>query len=357
MSCDNIHISVIIPIYRVEKYICRCLKSLQKQSFRHWEAILVDDCSPDNSVFLARKVIGTDSRFKIIQNSQNVGLGQTRDIGIAHASGKYIFMLDSDDYLSSNALQKLFDEAEDNDADITVCAVKHQYLFTSRIYPAFAKKIIGHGKDFLYSLFFNCVFPQILPNTEIFECNKLIKRNLWNKHNLQHLPGRLWGEDFYITPQLLFFADKVVCLPDVLYIYNRKNVFSITSQKNVDFCLTQIEVFRYTADFLIQKQCFTEYKNHFYAHIYRHLFFEVMRNLSYWDDNFNKVLLKQICERLIANNLLQKDKLLWKNIELFYQVLVKEATSKELRFLKIRKFKVRCIPLWIAKIKQLLWNK
>ena len=97
-------ISVIIPIYNVEKYLRRCLESVQNQTFQDWEAICVNDGSPDNSADIVREFAARDARFKLV-NKENGGLSDARNAGMAVASGEYILYLDSDDFIHPQTLE------------------------------------------------------------------------------------------------------------------------------------------------------------------------------------------------------------------------------------------------------------
>ena len=97
-------ISIIIPIYNVEKYLRRCLESVQNQTFQDWEAICVNDGSPDNSADIVREFAARDARFKLV-NKENGGLSDARNAGMAVASGEYILYLDSDDFIHPQTLE------------------------------------------------------------------------------------------------------------------------------------------------------------------------------------------------------------------------------------------------------------
>ena len=97
-------ISIIIPIYNVEKYLRRCLESVQNQTFQDWEAICVNDGSPDNSADIVREFVARDARFKLV-NKENGGLSDARNAGMAVASGEYILYLDSDDFIHPQTLE------------------------------------------------------------------------------------------------------------------------------------------------------------------------------------------------------------------------------------------------------------
>lgn len=97
-------ISIIIPIYNVEKYLRRCLESVQNQTFTDWEAICVNDGSPDNSADIVREFAARDARFKLV-NKENGGLSDARNAGMAVASGEYILYLDSDDFIHPQTME------------------------------------------------------------------------------------------------------------------------------------------------------------------------------------------------------------------------------------------------------------
>ena len=114
-------ISVIIPVYNVEKYIEECIKSVLNQSFRDLEIICVDDCGQDKSIKIIEELAKDDERIKIIHHSQNRGLAPARNTGMQNAEGDYIFFLDSDDYILPDTLEKLYTKIEETNSDF-VCA-------------------------------------------------------------------------------------------------------------------------------------------------------------------------------------------------------------------------------------------
>ena len=114
-------ISIIIPIYNVEKYLRRCLESVQNQTFTDWEAICVNDGSPDNSADIVREFAARDARFKLV-NKENGGLSDARNAGMAVASGEYILYLDSDDFIHPQTFEKA-------NAVVTVPGVAYHYMF------------------------------------------------------------------------------------------------------------------------------------------------------------------------------------------------------------------------------------
>ena len=119
-------ISIIIPMYNVEKYIRRCLDSVQNQTFKDWQAICVDDGSPDNSGKIAEEYAAKDSRF-IVVHKENGGLSDARNAGMKKASGKYITFLDSDDFIHPQTMEIAYNAIEKNKSDVASFAYDRLY--------------------------------------------------------------------------------------------------------------------------------------------------------------------------------------------------------------------------------------
>lgn len=119
-------ISVVIPVYNVEKYLHECLESVRVQSFTNWEAICVNDGATDSSPAIVKEFAEKDPRFRIIDQA-NAGQASARNTGVRAATGKYIYFLDSDDLITPDALQWMYDTAEQNRTDILHFAWKPFY--------------------------------------------------------------------------------------------------------------------------------------------------------------------------------------------------------------------------------------
>lgn len=114
MNQENSLISIIVPVYNIEEYICDCLESVKAQSYSNFECLIIDDCGHDNSIQLARELLKSwehDNRFKIIQREENGGLSAARNTGIDYSSGDYIYFLDGDDKIMPQALEALLSMA------------------------------------------------------------------------------------------------------------------------------------------------------------------------------------------------------------------------------------------------------
>ncbi|MBF0473030.1 MAG: glycosyltransferase family 2 protein, partial [Nitrospirae bacterium] len=108
-------VTIVIPLYNEERFVADCLKSIKRQSYKNLECLIINDCSTDNSVQIAAKIIEGDKRFRIIHHAKNSGLSQARNTGIDNAQGKYICFLDSDDFLFSSSLWQRVYTIEQND--------------------------------------------------------------------------------------------------------------------------------------------------------------------------------------------------------------------------------------------------
>lgn len=115
----NPKVSIVVPIYNVEKYLNRCIESIVNQTYTNLEIILVDDGSPDNCPAMCDEWAQKDERIKVI-HKENAGLGMARNTGIDHATGKYIFFLDSDDYVDVTIVQKCVENAEEYNSEVVI---------------------------------------------------------------------------------------------------------------------------------------------------------------------------------------------------------------------------------------------
>jgi glycosyl transferase, family 2/glycosyl transferase family 8 len=116
-------ISIIVPIYNVEKYLRQCLDSIMNQTYRNFECLLINDGSPDNSADICREYVSKDSRFRYFEK-ENGGISSARNLGIEHSKGEYITFIDSDDWVDSDYLEVLYNSLVDERADIAISTYK-----------------------------------------------------------------------------------------------------------------------------------------------------------------------------------------------------------------------------------------
>ncbi len=120
-------ISVIVPVYRAEKFLHRCFDSVVRQTFSDWELILVDDASPDGSPALCDQFAARDSRVRVFHRKKNQGVSEARNLGLNEAKGEYIAFLDSDDCYEPRALETLWNLREQSGADAAACGITYVF--------------------------------------------------------------------------------------------------------------------------------------------------------------------------------------------------------------------------------------
>lgn len=189
-------ISVIVPVYNVEKYILRCIESIQKQTIKQIQIILIDDGSRDQSGVLCDESAKTDNRIIVI-HQENSGVSAARNAGIKLASGEYISFIDADDFIDPNMLEKLYLLAIENDADIVACAAHYCSENGKVQYDSLTAKGTYNKEELLASLF-------ALPNP-LGGCiwNKLYKKetmgNVLFPLGIAMAEDRIFLYDFYLN--------------------------------------------------------------------------------------------------------------------------------------------------------------
>lgn len=215
-------ISVCVPVYKVEQYIARCLDSIQNQSLKDIEIIVVNDCSPDNSMKIVKRFAAMDSRIKIIEHDANHGLMVARRTGYIAASGDYITFCDSDDTLPPQALEELYKKAEEDKADIVSGCIEYVPVDGKR-YNKINK--LSYGTDRI-SVFHSLLTDEFGHNL----CSRLFRRDLLQNHDYETFEKSTNGEDGILFYQVVDNTSKVVTTDYVVYEY-WQNVDSSSNTK------------------------------------------------------------------------------------------------------------------------------
>lgn len=218
----NPSVSIIIPVYNVEKYIRQCCEGIFSQTYENLEVVIVNDGTPDNSIKIVEELL--DGRFahmkpkvKII-NQGNQGLAGARKTGIANATGEYLIQLDPDDSVSPKLIEKLVEAAVKEDADIVICNYYNCYKFW-RV-PRREKKF-DDKMQILDAMFSHRHFRAYL-------WNKLVRRSLYDGDLFY--PRCFMCEDMVFMGQLILKADKIVYINDHLYYYRKTHMSSLSHQ-------------------------------------------------------------------------------------------------------------------------------
>lgn len=202
-------ISVIVPIYNVEKYLDRCVDSIINQTYKNLEIILVDDGSPDNCPQMCDDYAKKDSRIKVV-HKENGGLSDARNVGMKVATGEYVSFIDSDDYVSLDFYETLLETIVDNDSDIVECGVVKFYE---------NEKFDKYNDDLKVTNYDTVDALDGLINENPFKqhvWNKLYKSNI--ALDIPYAVGKL-NEDEFWTYQIFGKAKKVTRINKTMYYY------------------------------------------------------------------------------------------------------------------------------------------
>lgn len=197
-------LSLIVPVYNVEKYILKCLESIKNQSMKDFECLIIDDGSKDNSIKIAEDFIKGDERFKIF-HKENGGLSDARNYGIEKASGEYLAFIDSDDYIEESLIEDTYKMAKEYDSDI-VCFDMY-YLWPD------GSKTISPGADFEVSNYKD--------NKEIIFINNSSNNKIYRSSFMKDkrfIKG-MWYEDLAVIPVWLSKANNISHVSKPLYYY------------------------------------------------------------------------------------------------------------------------------------------
>lgn len=237
-------VSVIVPMYNVEKVISRCAQSLFAQTLKDFEVVFVNDCSKDNSIetllWVLREYHRDDISVKILSHEQNSGVAAARNTGLDNAEGEYIYYLDSDDYCDANTLEVMYSEAKAKDCDVVGCEWMLSFENNAR----------------------HMVQPEVQTGMEAFGkmCNGVMRWNLWlfmvrrslyEDNGFRFIPGVNMGEDMMVMMKILMNSDKVTIIHRPLYHYIQTNSNAMTknfSAYSGQVTANVLEVERYVAE-------------------------------------------------------------------------------------------------------------
>lgn len=251
----NILVSIIIPVYNVEKYIRECLDSVIHQTYTNLEILLVDDGSTDDSLAICREYERYDTRITVYHKS-NEGLGLTRNYGLAKVTGKYVTFLDSDDYLELDAVHNMVDIAEKESADLVIAGFKKvtnekKILYTEKY----------RNETFLGGQVKDDLLPRMIGSKpekkdSIFRmaCGKLyLVSRIIENHIVFPSERIVMSEDLAFQIELLPVLEKAVVIPKDIYCY-RQNPSSITTRYNKNKFGRLMLMYQYVLDKIKEKE-------------------------------------------------------------------------------------------------------
>lgn len=222
-------LSIVIPVYNVEKYIVKCISSIISQrDFDKTELIIINDGTKDNSIGLVEHMI-EELPNVVLYNQENAGLSEARNAGLRLAKGVYVWFFDSDDWMPENCLERILDILREKQSQVFLFQmdIYHDETYYRTTYKDVAPVYGCSGTDIL-SLSFKAVEGYV--PTQIYIAN----REFLNKNNLRFLKG-VYHEDMDFCPRLLLSADVVSYVDFPIYCYRIRTSGSITTDDSLFF--------------------------------------------------------------------------------------------------------------------------
>ena len=234
-------VTISIPIFKCEKFIIRCLESVKNQTYKNLEIVLVNDCTPDDSMLLVKNFMDAnpDLTIKIIEHQENSGLSVVRNNGIKASTGKYLFFLDSDDEITTDCIELLVKKAEKTDAQIIIAQNRWINTFDNTTkdfgFPTITEKKYYDNNLEIFSVYSKGGFPSS-------SWNKLFKRDFIVDNQIYFVPG-LFAQDELWFFHLLLKTDTLAIIDDITYLYylHGESVIFNRKKKNFENYLTILE--------------------------------------------------------------------------------------------------------------------
>lgn len=273
-----VKISVIVPIYNVEKYLRECLESLLHQTQQDIEVLLINDGTKDNSGIIAKRYADKHPQLFKYLEKENGGLSDARNFAMRYVKGKYVAFVDSDDYVAPTMFEKLYNLAEANNADMVDCEFEYVYEESGK-----------HKQIFfpIYKNKYDCLITAY-PNV----WNKLYKMEWINKLNVQ-FPKGLWHEDIEFFFKVLPFSNMLpVTVHESLYYYRQRKGSIMT---NPDRRILDLhKVYFNIIDYYKKKGIYEEYKDAIeYKYLKTTCCNFLKRMLAIKDKNFRREIINE----------------------------------------------------------------
>lgn len=215
-------VSILVPVYGVEKFIARCALSLFEQTYKNLEFVFVDDYSPDKSIEILEKEIDNHPdrkhQVRILRHNKNMGLGAARNTAVYAATGDFVYHVDSDDFIDKKCIQLCVEEQIKTNADVISV-----YYSSNGLKRNVVKKTLDTQNPCLLN---QSIITHSTPNNI---WGRLIRKSLYFENCIRVQDGINMSEDLNVLPRLLYFANKVSYIPSVMHYYECSNMNSYTS--------------------------------------------------------------------------------------------------------------------------------
>lgn len=306
-------VSVIVPIYNVEKYLEKCINSLLSQTLEDIQIILVNDGSKDNSGNIAKEYEKNNKDRVIYVEKENGGLSDARNYGLKYATGDFIAFLDSDDYIEKNAYEEMYNKAIEENADYVECDFIWEFPNKIRVdkqYPYKNKK-------------------EMLSFVRVVAWNKLIKRQLITDNNLE-FPKGLRYEDVEFTYKLIPFVNKFAYVdkPFIHYVQREGSIANVQNERTAEI----FTVLDNVIEFYKKNNIYEEYRNELEYNYARYLLCSSLKRMcKIKDKTIREKLLTDSWERLNSNFPNWKENVILKTVNIGknkYMRTVNKSTYK-----------------------------
>ena len=316
-------ISLVIPVYNAERYLFKALDSVTRQTFKNFEAIIVNDGSTDRSLEIAEKFVNRNKNF-IIVNQKNVGAAGAKNSGIKNSRGNYIAFLDSDDFLAPTFLEVLYSLIKKNDADISCCNFNLYHTKTKMsIYMPFTARTGVYEKE--------KAFAKLLSDVSFhhFPWNKLYKKTLFTENDIEFC--NMFYEDVATCPKIFYYANKVAVTSKPLYYYRRhkNSIIAVMDSAKINDYVKTLGI---TRNFLETKNEYEKYKQRFkwYAkrvkfQVFYCILLDYIRNRTFEDIYKNLKNAGDSIDYFVSDDFISVDK---SSVELPYRVDIPKKRSK-----------------------------
>ena len=306
-------VSVIVPIYNVEKYLEKCINSLLSQTLEDIQIILVNDGSKDNSGNIAKEYEKNNKDRVIYVEKENGGLSDARNYGLKYATGDFIAFLDSDDYIEKNAYEEMYNKAIEENADYVECDFIwefHNKIRVDKQYPYKNKK-------------------EMLSFVRVVAWNKLIKRQLITDNNLE-FPKGLRYEDVEFTYKLIPFINKFTYVdkPFIHYVQREGSIANVQNERTAEI----FTVLDNVIEFYKKNNIYEKYRDELEYNYARYLLCSSLKRMcKIKDKTIREKLLTESWERLKLNFPNWKENIILKTVNIGknkYMRTVNKSTYK-----------------------------
>ena len=306
-------VSVIVPIYNVEKYLEKCINSLLSQTLEDIQIILVNDGSKDNSGNIAKEYEKNNKDRIIYVEKENGGLSDARNYGLKYATGDFIAFLDSDDYIEKNAYEEMYNKAIEENADYVECDFVWEFPNKIRVdkkYPYKNKK-------------------EMLSFVRVVAWNKLIKSQLITDNNLE-FPKGLRYEDVEFTYKLIPFINKFAYVDKsfIHYVQREGSIANVQNERTAEI----FTVLDNVIEFYKKNNIYEEYRNELEYNYARYLLCSSLKRMcKIKDKTIREKLLTESWERLNSNFPNWKENVILKTVNIGknkYMRTVNKSTYK-----------------------------